>query len=101
MRKLGSYLVAIAAVLALGLALMATGGGMMSNCSSALTGPYWMVVGGALLFAALAAFAIWLHRPSAYLLVLGVALLVLAHDFQQQATLQANLALDCPTFRIR
>ena len=101
MRTVGSYLVAVAAVLALGFAVMATGGAMMSNCASALTGPYWMVVAGALLFAALAAVSIRLHRPLAYFIVLSVPVLVLAHDFQQQATLTANLALDCPTFRIR
>ena len=101
MRKVGPYMVAIAAILALGFALMATGGAMISDCSSALTGPFWAVVSGAALFAALAVLAVRLHKPTAYLLVLFVPLLVLAHDFQQQTTLKANVNLHCPTFRIR
>ena len=101
MREMSSYLVGLAAILALGLALLFTGPAMISDCSSSLTSPFWLVAVCATAFAALSVLAIWLHKPTAYLIVLATPLLVLGHDFQTQATLHGIVKLDCSTPRIR
>lgn len=100
-RTLLAIFCSLIALAAFGFALSSTGAHLISDCSESVMGPASYVWVGIAIFFAAGITAIRLRHWTAYLLVTGLAPLLLLHDFIQQEALRDIIDINCPSLRLR
>jgi hypothetical protein len=101
MRTVISYGCTLLALLGFGFALVSSAPGLLSDCSSRVTGPWLAVFIGLLVYAGLGFVAIRKNPRTAYVLLIGTTLLIIASDWYMQQALRSLLAMDCTVWTFR